>query len=115
VIRESIAAVTLLLAACAAGAFQANAQGKDAQGYKWERGNVEVQPANWRYHLVKDGNVFLHCENHAKALACSRIERGGAACDIYLPDDHEPWMKAHEEKHCAGWRHPNSLRIGLRR
>lgn len=103
--RIEVLGVLLLLSACTT----VQLEGTDAQGYKWVRDGVQVASGNWRYHMVTDGNVFLHCANLTASVACSRIERDGSACDIYLANDSAPWVRAHEEKHCAGWRHPGDL------
>ena len=76
-------------------------EGPDAQGYKWVKDGSVGKPD---IHIVHDGNIYLYCGLELHAVSCSRIEKG--VCDVYLPLGYEPWMRAHELRHCEGWSHP---------
>ena len=104
--RALLVALLVALAACT----EVETDGPDAQGYTWRRDGPRVDPANWHYHVVSDGNVFLHCMFDVKAESCALVRTDGSRCDIYLPAKYAPWRKAHEERHCDGWRHPDPLR-----
>lgn len=99
--RGAVLALLLALSAC----DQVPREGPDERGYTWQKDGPTGTPV---VHVVSDGNVFLHCAMEDKAKACSVIRNG--VCDIYLPAGYEPWLEAHERKHCDGWTHPNSLR-----
>lgn len=103
--RKLIAA--LILAVAAACSYY-EVEGPDAQGYKWHNDGPKVSAENVEYHVGVD--VFLNCRMELHAKSCSVQGRGDGKCHVYLPADYEPWMKLHEEKHCAGWRHPDPLR-----
>lgn len=92
----------LALSACT----RIETDGPDAQGYRWQRDGMTGTPA-----IHRNVDVYLSCAFEEKATACSIIREG--QCDIYLPSNPEPWMEAHELRHCAGWRHPNPLRAAL--
>lgn len=97
---KAAAAAFLLLAGCA----RIENDGPDAQGYKWQKDGPVGKPI---YHQGVD--VFLNCGMADHALSCAVHRADG--CHIYLPANPLPWQKAHEERHCAGWRHPDWTRM----
>ena len=96
-------AYALLALLILAGCERVELDGPDAQGYKWQKDGPVGAPI---YHYGVD--VYLNCNFAAHAQACSIFRDG--ECHIYLPQEYPPWMKAHEERHCAGWRHPDWTR-----
>ncbi len=76
-------------------------EGPDAQGYKWVQDGLVGKPD---IHIIPDGNIYLYCGLELHAVSCSRIEKD--VCEVFLPLGYEPWMRAHELRHCEGWRHP---------
>lgn len=93
----------LLLTACT----QVETDGPDAQGYRWQKDGPSSKPV---FHRGVD--VFLNCSFEEKAKSCAIQGRGDNLCHIYLPEVVEDWQEKHELRHCAGWRHPDSLRHG---
>ena len=95
----AVASMALLdLSGCAPLSQRVDNDGPDAQGYVWQKASAPLAVI-----VHPDQDVLRRCGYGA--LACAVRNQAARVCHIYLPRDSEPWMKAHELRHCDGWNH----------
>jgi len=77
-----------------------------AGGSDWTLSSNPIAEIDYVY--AEPSVIKLLCESFTATegtniKACAT--RTQTVCRIYLPRNAPDWIKAHEEKHCAGWNH----------